>query len=345
MTPPKPAFDVAFNHDGFGMLAELSDCAMTEDDAARILVDPFKGSAVTVIDWCILTTGQHNCRTRHRRGFTGDGQGREIDRAIGKVVAHYNAQSKDLLDIVIERGHEAGMRVFASLRLNHGALNTDRLLSCPGRNAGQKKDFRDPAFHAYLCELVEDVLAKGVDGISLDFERKAPFFPDEASGAERMQACERFLGRVRALTDKPILVRVSHESRGGAPQGQDPERWIHGGLVDVVVPATHNHQPDLLDWSFDRFLAAARRSPRPCAVWPQIWPTPAPWVEREGRLHTPEAILQRVRRVRAQGADGVYFFNFCCFGSQSPYTGMFRTPAPFQALPEPSPVPRREPGA
>ncbi len=324
MAPTSIDFDFAFNHDGFGMLAELAESGMTDDDAACVLVDPLRNSAITVIDWCILTTGQHNCRTRHRRGFVGDGQGREIDRVVGKVIAHYNARSKDLLDIVIERGHAAGMRVFASLRLNHGALNTNRLLSCPGRNAGQKKDFRDPAFHTYLCELIEDVLAKHVDGISLDFERKAPFFPNEASDAERMQACAKFLGRVRALTEKPILVRVSHESRKGAPQGQNPEQWIRDGLVDVVVPATHNHEPDSLDWSFDRFLTAASRSPRPCRVWPQIWPTPAPWTAGDERLHAPEAVAKRLEDIRAQGADGVYFFNFCCFGSQSRFIPMFK---------------------
>ena len=324
MTAKPIAFEAVFNHDGFGMLAELAESGMTEDDASRVLVDPLQGSAITVIDWGILTTGQHNCRTRHRRGFVGDGHGREIDRLVGRVVAHYNTQPNDLLDIVIERGHAAGMRVFGSLRLNHGGLNTGKLRSCPGRNAGGKKDFRDQAFHTYLCELVEDVLAKGVDGVTLDFERKAPFFPDEATDSERVQACAQFLARVRALTDKPVVVRVSYQSTKGAPQGQDAEQWIRDGLVDVVVPATHNHEPDLLDWSFGTFVEAARHSPRPCAIWPQIWPTPAPWEEIEGRLHTPEAVAQRVEDIRAQGAHGVYFFNFCCFGSQSQYVPMFR---------------------
>lgn len=130
MTSECSTFDVAFNHDGFGMLAELAESGMTEEDASRVLVDPLINSAVTVIDWGILTTGQHNCRTRHKRGFVGDGQGREIDRLIGRVVAHYNAQPNDLLDIVIERCHAAGIRVFGNIRLNHGALNTDKLAFC-----------------------------------------------------------------------------------------------------------------------------------------------------------------------------------------------------------------------
>jgi len=323
MEPEPPRFDVAFNHDGFGMLAELAETEMTEEDAARVLVDPFRDSAVTVIDWCILTTGQHNCRTRHGRGFVGDGQGREVDRRIGKVVSHFNDQPNDLLDVVIHRGHAAGLRVFGNIRLNHGALNRERLLSCPGRNAAGKKDFRDAAFHTYLCELVEDLLDKGVDGISLDFERKAPFFPDAAPMLERTQATTAFLHRVRALTDKPITVRVSHDRCNGEPQGQAPAQWIAQGLVDVVVPATHNHEPDSLDWPFERFLEAARMSPRPCRVWPQIWPTGEHWQGGEATPYPPAAILRRVQQIRDSGAQGAYFFNFCCFGSQSAYVPMF----------------------
>jgi len=283
------------------------------------------GSAITVLDWCILTTGQHNCRTRHGRGFAGDGQGRECDRLIGRVVAHYNAQPNDLLDIVIRRGHDAGLKVLGNIRLNHGALNTERLLSCPGRNAGNKKDFQDPAFHVFLAELAEDLLVKGVDGLSLDFERKAPFFPADAPDRERTEACVNFLRRIRGLTSKPIVVRVSHQPEKGRPQGQDPETWLAEGLVDVVVPATHNHEPDPLDWGFVRFLEAAARSPRPCQVWPQIWPTASAWAAREHSSHTPEAIHRRVADLRARGAHGAYFFNFCCYGTRSEYFPMFKT--------------------
>ena len=139
-----------------------------------------------------------------------------------------------------------------------------------------------------------------------------------------MEACTQFLRQVRALTEKPVVVRVSHQSNIGRGQGQNPEQWIRDGLIDVVVPATHNHEPDSLDWPFDRFLQAASDSPRPSSVWPQIWPTPAVWSESDLRLHCPEAVAQRVEDIRAQGAQGVYFFNFCCFGSQSQYLPMFR---------------------
>jgi len=320
-TSPSP-FEIVFNHDGFGLLSELADTPLTEEDVCRVLLDPFKGSAVTAIDWCILTTGQHSCRTRHQRGFVGDGQGREIDERVGKVIAHFNRGPRDLLDILIDHGHRAGLKVFGNIRLNHW-LNPDKLLSCPGRNANGKKDFRDPEFHTYLAEIVEDLTEKGVDAISLDFERKAPFFPEEATGPERIEACIRFLERVRPLTSLPVIARVCHDADKGRLQGQSPENWMRDGLVDVVVPATHNHEPDPLDWSFERFLEAASQSPRPCKVWPQIWPTNAHWSQKSECHHSPMAVQDRVEEIRRTGAHGVYFFNFCCFGTHSPFQEMF----------------------
>ena len=318
-----PPFQCVFNHDGFGLLEELADTPMTAADAERVLVAPLAESAVTALDWSILTTGQHNCRTRHRRAFAGEGQGRECDRRIGQVVQHFIAQPDDLLDVVLRAGHAAGLRVFAGLRLNH-YLRPELLLSCPGRSSGNKKDFRDPAFHEYLCELIADLAARPVDGITLDFERKAPFFPDDAPLAERAAACLAFLRRARATTAKPLIARVAYDAAKGAAQGQAPEQWLAEGLLDVIVPATHNHEPDLLDWSCERFLTAAARSPRPCQVWPQIWPTPHAWSQNPANLHSPAAIRERVAALRRAGAHGVYFFNVCCFGSQAPVLQVFR---------------------
>jgi hypothetical protein len=319
-----PGFEVAFYHDGSGILDELHASPRTSEDVRRVLVDPLAGSAVTVIDWCIKSTGQHNCRTRHNR-HRNVWNKNELEQRIGEVVQHYATQEKDLLDLVLEHGHRAGMKVFGNVRLNTtGSGDANHLWDCPGRNANGKKDFRDPVFHDYLCEIFEDLLAKGVDGISLDFERKAPFFSEATPQKERFAACREFLEKVRALTSKPVLARVSHDAAQGEPQGQQPELWIEEGLVDIIVPATHNHDPDPLDWGFERFLQAAGNSPNQCQVWPQIWPTHAHWGQREGNLHSQEAILRRVEEIRSAGAHGVYFFNFCCFGSQSELFQIFR---------------------
>lgn len=87
------------------------------------------------------------------------------------------------------------------------------------------------------------------------------------------------------------------------------------GVLDAVVPATHNHEPDPFDWIPESFFAGAKRSPRPCAVWPQLWPTPEPWNAGHNRRHAPDAVQRRCEALRAAGADGAYFFNFCCYGS------------------------------
>ncbi len=322
--------EIVFNHDGYGILEDLAKTAMTEQDAADLLVKPLADVGITLIDWSILSTGAHNCRTRHRRLLDPameekivaevpqlNTPGVSVDRrAIARVIAHYAAQERDLLDIVVAHGHARGLKVFGNIRLNHANASV-MLDGLPGRRfgggSGARMDFRDERFHAYLLELCEDLLAKGVDGLSLDFERKAPFFPEGVAPAERLEACGMFLRRVRKLTAKPVVVRVAHDAAKGAPQGQDPEGWIREGLVDAVVPATHNHEPETLDWSFARFVKAARMSPRPCAVWPQIWPTPETWREPVPPRYPPRAIVERAKAIFAGGGRGVYFFNFCCY--------------------------------
>ena len=309
-------FQVIFNHDGFGILAELIGGDMTEADAATLLVEPLAEAAVNTIDWCILTTGEHNCRLPHGYAFDGEGIGRRSDADIGRVVAHYNAAELDLLDIVIKHGHLSGMKVWGNIRLNH-CLNIPRLQACPGKTQDNetgccgRKDFRDVEFQGYLLDLVGDLVEKGVDGVSLDFERKEPFFPNDAPQSERFAACTRFLQMARKLTTLPICARVSYESAKGEPQGQKPAEWLQQGLLDVIVPATHNHEPDSLDWYPAGFLEAAAQSPRPCLVCPQIWPTADVWGENDTyRRHLPAALSQRVSGLKEMQAHGVYFFNF-----------------------------------
>lgn len=324
-----PVMDIAFNHDGFDLLRALVDTQQTIEDVDRIFVEPLARQAVTVIDWCIASTGVHNCRTRLGRpvdrafmtaagatGLWGDRQ--EEFLGIADVIEHFNAEEKDLLDCVIEASHARNLRVFGSLRLNHGS-SAEWMQGVPGiphHHGGARRDFRDEAFHEYLFSLLEDILAKGVDGISLDFERKAPFFPEDTPIAERFAACRKFLQGARGLTDKPILARVSYQAQEGQPQGQKPIEWVSEGLLDVIVPATHNHNPDTLDWSVEPFVAAAASSPRPCAVWPQIWPTGEMWGVDAPR-HSTKAVQRRAVDLRAMGADGVYFFNFCCYGPEN----------------------------
>lgn len=328
--------DIVFNHDGFGALAQLADTAMTEDDAASLLVRPLAQAGITAIDWSALSTAQHNCRTRHDLGYTAAYDDRLMAREVARVVQHYLAQPLDLLDIVVKHGHAAGLKVYAGLRLNHGQWQP--LQRVPGRfqpgreNAkghGGKKDFRDEAFHRYLLEVLEDLLGHGVDGIVLDFERKAPFFPPDAPIGERQESCLHFLRQVRRLTDRAVAVRVAHDGAIGPTQGQDPQAWLAEGLLDAIVPAVHNHEPDLLDWPVDRFHAAARQSPRSTRIWPQLWPTPGQWKDYPAVRHGDDALTERAKRLLDDGADGVYFFNFCCNWpgprANVDYTPMFRS--------------------
>jgi hypothetical protein len=320
--------DLVYNHDGFGILRHLAETDMGEQAAADLLVGQFVESGITIIDWCILSTGNHNCRTRHRKGTVGGNRTEHPrSRRIRDITQHYLAQPLDLLDIVVKHGHAFGATVFGNLRLNHGNVAD----SCPGRTfvydgpygyqGSRRKDFRDEVFHAYLLEVLEDLLAKGVDGISVDFERKMPFFPSDTPREEAFAATRAFLERVRKLTGRPVMARVAHDREKGERWGQQPEVWLRAGLLDAIVPATHNHEGDPYDWTFDRFVKAAADSPRPCRVYPQIWPTWTCWKEfhdlgqdgrGEGTYYEPVAVQRRGEEILQNGADGIFFFNFCC---------------------------------
>ncbi len=326
----RDTWTVAFNHDCTGLLLEVANAGMTEEAVEQVFIDPLVGG-VQVVDLCVGSAAVCKFRTRHGRSFTRDLMNRSIATwpqiidpgmdagrlpICGDVVEHFLARSNDLIDVLLQAARRRGLRAFGGVRLNHSCAPV-WMEGVPGRAIaqGMRRDFRDEAYQRFVLELIEDVLERDVAGLSLDFERKAPFFADDAPQAERFEACHRFLARVRALTDKPLLVRVAHDPTHGEPQGQQPERWMVDGLVDIVVPATHNHLPDTLDWRFDRFLEARSRSPRPVQVWPQIWPTDAPWIRRHDRRHPPERVCQRVEQIRGMGADGVYFFNFHGDGS------------------------------
>ncbi len=314
--------DIVFNHDGFGLLAALAQTAMREQDLVEVLIAPVAAVGISAIDWCIVSTGAHNCRTRHGRLYDRalvrrclaekPEWSRSTDReAICRVIEHYATQPLDLCDLVLKHGHAHGLQVFGNVRLNHANWSA-MLDGVPGAGfgagGGARKDFRDKAFHAYLLEICEDLLAKGVDALSLDFERKAPFFPADASEAERFDACRDFLRQVRRLSDRRVVVRVCHDDAKGRLQGQDPAGWLAEGLIDVVVPATHNHEPDRLDWDIERFVAAA--APRSAAVWPQIWPTAEAWRQQDSVWTAPERLVTRGKQLLEAGAAGLYFFNF-----------------------------------
>ena len=150
-----------FNHDGYGILADLYDTDRSEQTAADLLVRPLAEAGMTDLDWGLSSTVLHNCRIRGGRPHTPElwekafAENPKLDqplrRRIPEVVVHYNKQPRDLLDIVVHHGHEHGLKVFGAVRLNH-ALGPLWLEGVPGvrHNNGTRIDFRDEAFHAYL---------------------------------------------------------------------------------------------------------------------------------------------------------------------------------------------------
>lgn len=315
-----------FNFDGYGCLRLIRDLPVGPHTVEQHLVKPFLATDINVLEWTVFSTAEHNYRTTVGTPVLADADarlGRDDRRRQAQCVQAYNDQAHDLLDCMKLAARRHGLGFFVSLRLNHCTLS-DRPWPCPGRTFGQgngtRKDFSDPAFQDYLLALLDELAQRQPDALTLDFERKAPFFPPAVEARTRFEAADRFVGAARQLVDRhsqgrdqPLLLaaRVAHDPALGEPQGQRPFHWMRQGWLDLVIPATHNHQPDALDWSAQAFIDARAHGPRPCLVLPQIWPSPGSYDNwtAAGR-HGPDAVSRRAQQLLDQQADGIYLFNF-----------------------------------
>ncbi|MBI4024179.1 MAG: hypothetical protein HY360_04305 [Verrucomicrobia bacterium] len=185
-----------------------------------------------------------------------------------------------------------------------------------------------------------------VDGIELDLCRNPYFFqPSEAwtkrsvltdfvaeirEGLDRITATA---GRVGARRKRPIgrIVRIPIDEERLTAAGIDAERWIDKKLMDILVMShlTNNYNQPLGPW-----LQRCRR--KGILFYPSVERTPAlydknfyevlanPVAPAHNYVYRPtpetDAALQRgmAANYLAQGADGIYMFNYPCTLFQDP---------------------------
>ena len=185
----------------------------------------------------------------------------------------------DSLSLVTRCGHEAGLEVFWSHRINdiHDS-GTDRLLSrwkrehpqcVMGTPQDMKRhpvthprymwsalDFEKPQVLDYLYRITEEVCRRyDVDGIEIDYFRHPVFFrPNldyKPATPEQVEIMTAFQRRMREMAfregsrrGRPILVaaHVPMSREAGLHVGIDIERWLRDDLFDILV-AGGGYQP------------------------------------------------------------------------------------------------------
>lgn len=184
--------------------------------------------------------------------------------------------------------------------LSHGALNFDH------------EDVRD-----YVYRLIEEaVLRYDSDGLELDFNRFPAFFL-RSSPDERIRKMNELVERVHVLIQKEserrnrklvLAVRVPSNFGKTPPVpassrelGCDVAEWTENGWVDFVIVS------EFLFTRYDLSIRPWKDAIRKCPVYGGIECTEG---GRKEDYLTAEKYRTEAVRLRNDGADGIYLFNF-----------------------------------
>jgi len=261
------------NNDGCDCLYFPTDREVTVEGFLDLRTTALAGTHVDTIAYCTISSGFSNFThatevgtvlTRHPGDYGILPDKRNITQDLIDL-------GSDTLHSVVEFGHEHGIEVFWSMRMNdtHDAAHTpdtpyllfpplkvehpewlvgDHVTRTPyGRWSSvdyARPEIRDLAF-AFIEEVCHNY---DVDGVELDFFRHMCYFAGVANGGaasqEERDMMTDLLQRVRSMTEevgqergRPILVsvRVADSVEFDREMGLDIERWLQDGLVDILV--------------------------------------------------------------------------------------------------------------
>lgn len=246
-------------------------------------------------------------------------------------------QGTDPLEVMVDFGHEHGLEMFWSMRMNdtHDSWGYDweELITSqlkkdhPEWLTGSKKnkpkvggfkaaDYTHPEIRDFAFRYIEEICQEyDVEGVELDFFRHPVFFKRHAWGEDcTRQERDRMtdmVRRVRAMADRegkkrgrPILVsvRVPDSVQWCNAIGLDIERWLEEGLVDMMSVTGYFR---LNPWKASVELGHKHGVPvYACLSETRIRDKAAKQV-RSGI----EAYRARALTAWHAGADGIYLFN------------------------------------
>lgn len=322
------------------------------------------GSQVDAIFYC---TGVFNLYT-HKSDETelrGHGDREQVDWAW-----ELTKQGTDSLTVMTDFGHQHGMEVFWSMRMNDTHDSGDMALLCkwkqdhPELLMGRKGDkfphggrrwsavnYGLPEVREKVFRILQDVATRyAVDGLELDFFRHPVYFKPQMTGEpvtqEQCDMITELLRRVRAMTvevaakrGRPMLIAVRIPDSLGFAKGigLDVERWLREDLADIITGTCYFHfEP------WENFAALGKKYGVPayaCLSGSRIVSASDP--EKSGADTVPLWHAEAAAAWRA-GVDGIYIFNrfnpadplFRTLGSPDTLMKTDRVPEPITGNPK-----------
>ena len=330
---PTRRYRVIFNCDGH---AVAKDAEGDLNQWIENLFGPLEKSHVDALFWCDGAggnTADYDSQVLERTGARAGNPRKYIDKWI--------AEGNDPPKVVVREAKKRGLDVFYSFRINdiHDSFMPDELptfkVKHPEWLIGERKygnvtssrtalNFAVPEVRELKFRVIEELFRKyDFDGLEIDFLRSTPYFLP-GTEVKKAHLLTELLQRVRQYLNERgkergrairLAVRVDESLRSCQLNGFDVPAWIHQGLVDIVTLGSG--VMDIEIGEFKQLAAAKGVYVYPCLYgWPSKYsPIPA------------ELASGLVLNYWAQGADGIYLFNwFPHTKNNSEKTGPYMAP-------------------
>jgi hypothetical protein len=348
--PGPPEYGIIYNWDGAPH--GFSEVPQSMETFLEKVYAPLNGTQVGAHFWCV---GQHAATWESDKlEVVGDAQGRRYEDA-SSYVATENLRrmlerGEDPQEGVVARGHELGLHVYASIRMNDNHLDGAQPEDLQHMNSteltrlrvehpewllgGQSSEwfasswnFEHQAVREHRFAHIEEVCKLyDWDGVELDWQRHSFHLPEDHAYRLRyaltdlQRAVRRMTNELAARRGRPfyLAARVAPTPEMSRRIGFDVPTWISEGLVDILIPSGgYATDPSIEVESYVEMCAGAG-----VAVYPglDVWYETIPGGEHSGAGHFvgPEEPVDKDRMrnravagaYHAAGASGIYVFNW-----------------------------------
>ena len=338
--PRPPDYGVIYNWDGAPH--GYSEYPQSMEAFLEKMYAPLADTQVGAHFWCV---GEHTARWKSDvLEMVGDVHGRRYENAssytLNENIRAMVERGEDPQAEAIKRGHELGMHVYASVRMNDnhfgGAQVRDLLtmrhsdltrmrIEHPEWVLGDQTsewfvlswNFGVPEIREHRFAHIEEICRLyDWDGVELDWQRHPFHLPDDHGYRLRyaltdlQRSLRRMTNELAEKRGRPFYVaaRVAGSLEGCRHIGYDVPTWVEEGLADILIPAGNA----MTDASID--VAAFRELCRGTGI--VIYPgldggMPNPRVAPMEQFTIDDPMVRGIasKHYRA-GADGIYVFNW-----------------------------------
>ena len=339
--PRPPEYGIIYNWDGNPH--GYSEHPQSLEAFLEKTYAPLEDTQVGAHFWCI---GEHTARWKSKAlEMVGEAEERQYEDAASYIfnenVLAMIERGEDAQEALISRGHELGMHVYASVRMNDNHFGGAQPEDMPkmkhvdltrmrrehpewllGKRAQSdwfalSWDFQVPEVREHRFAHVKEICGLyDWDGVELDWQRHGFHLPDDY-GYRLRYVLTDLQRAIRAMTNELaerrgrsfyLAARVSGTLEMCRKIGYDVPTWVEEGLVDILVPAASSGTDPLIDIA--SFKALTRGTD--IAVYGGLYGGPdGPHVGPEDELTKRDMVLSGIAsRFYAAGADGIHVFNW-----------------------------------